>query len=268
LNTTNSFIVLFFPRFAGGKFLSNCLALSRHCVPQDLAAANYLVDHPNDYQYRLDCILKTLPADQESMINWIPQYEFGDLNLYGKVINDWQAGVANYDLNQVTKKIIESGLKTFITTHGSEQELRNLCAVWPNLSIVKLVNHSAFRKISWSLKSDGTQRLDSWVGNYCQTKYNQLAGPSWPDWKSFENTGYDVQLIHNIDPGIQQEILEFYNWKNIDAPSVVFDVDRNYFDQANFLKAVEDLYQWLKFDDFDSNLVGRFWKLYMDLHKL
>lgn len=263
----DNFIIMAFPRFAGGKFLSNCLALSKHCVPQDLTAADYLVDHPDDYQYRFDCILKTLPPDQQSMIHWIPQYEFGDINLYGNIVNDWQSGAANYNLNLVTKKIIKSGLKTFLIAHGGDRQIKNFCKVWPNSSVIKLINHRAFSEISRSLKSKCEHSLDFYAGNYCKYKYDQLAGPDWPDWKSFENVGYDSRLIASIKTNIQEEILEFYNWKNINISSFVFDVDNSYFDRDRFLTAVEALYQWAKFDDFNSNLVGKFWKMYMDLHK-
>jgi hypothetical protein len=38
-------IIIQFPRFAGGKFISNCLALSKHAVPQHSTMAKYLLDN-------------------------------------------------------------------------------------------------------------------------------------------------------------------------------------------------------------------------------
>lgn len=129
MNATNPFVILFFIRFAGGKFLSNCLALSKHCVSQDYQSAEYLLTHPSDYQYRLNCVLKTLPPDQQAMINWISQFEFDDLNLYGNAHKDWRDGIVNQNVNPVTKKIIESGVKTFLTEHSGDIGIRRLYQV-------------------------------------------------------------------------------------------------------------------------------------------
>lgn len=137
---------------------------------------------------------------------------------------------------------------------------------WPGSRIIKLVNHRKFSKISWALKSDHVHDLDFYAGNYCQSKYNELAGPNWPTWEKFEKVGYDVRLIDNIDREIQNEILQFYNWINIHAPCFVFDVDSSYFELSEFLTAVKKLYDWLNFDDFNPDLVGQFWKRYMELH--
>lgn len=262
------FVILFFPRFAGGKFLSNCLALSKHCVPQDHDSAEYLTARPDDYQYRLDRVLKTLPPDRISMINWIPQFEFGDHNLYGDVFQDWEDGVVNKNVNMITKKIIDSGLKTFLTTHGSESGVRQLYQTWPNSPIIKLINHRKFSGISWSLKSDCSHSLDSYAGNYCESKYNQLAGPSWPLWREFEMRGFDPRLCDDCTSDTQREMLQFYNWQDIDGLFSVFDVDNSYFDRDNFLNAMESLYRWLEFDDFNPELVGTFWQAYMRLHQV
>lgn len=268
MTATDSFIILFFPSFAGGKFLSNCLSLSKYCVPQDGTAAAYLLDHLDDYQYRLDCVAKTLPPTQLTMANWISQYEFGERRLYGDIFKDWSDGVPNYELNHITQRIIESNVKTFLTAHGGEQTVANLYHVWPNSSIIKLINHRKFSSISWSLKSDGTVDLDSHAGNYCEHKYSQLAGPDWPSWHEFEQCGFDARALDHLDSAVQEEILDFYNWRNINSKaSAMFDVDNNYFDQQNFLTAVKSLYHWAGFDDFNPELVKLYWRAYINLHR-
>ena len=84
-------IIIQFPRFAGGKFISNCLSLSKHAVPQDKKLAEYLLLHPDDYQFRFDNLVKTLPPPHD-MINWIAQYELGDNQLFGSTHLDWRNG--------------------------------------------------------------------------------------------------------------------------------------------------------------------------------
>ena len=64
-------VIIQFPRFAGGKFISNCLALSKYAVPQDAATARYLLDNPTDYNYRFARVNDTLPKTVGKMKNWI-----------------------------------------------------------------------------------------------------------------------------------------------------------------------------------------------------
>jgi hypothetical protein len=45
-------IIMSFPSFTGGKFISNCLSLSKYACPQDPEAAEYLLKNQNDYDYR------------------------------------------------------------------------------------------------------------------------------------------------------------------------------------------------------------------------
>lgn len=131
-----------------------------------------------------------------------------------------------------------------------------------------MINHRKLSEISRSLKSDCSHTLDSYAGNYCESKYNHLAGPDWPSWHAFEFQGYDPRRCDNCTADIRQEILQFYNWKDIDGPCFVFDVDNSYFDRDNFLSSIESLYQWLGFDDFNSKLIETFWKAYMQLHQV
>ena len=42
-----------FPAYAGGKFISNCLALSKNCMIMDKDSVGYLTEHSLDYEYRL-----------------------------------------------------------------------------------------------------------------------------------------------------------------------------------------------------------------------
>ena len=82
-NSSNP-IIIQFPRFAGGKFISNCLSLSKHAVPQDKTLAEYLLLRPDDYQFRFDNLINTLPPPHD-MINWITYYELGDTQFFGVI---------------------------------------------------------------------------------------------------------------------------------------------------------------------------------------
>ena len=137
--------------------------------------------------------------------------------------------------------------------------------VWPKSTIIKLINHSKFSKISYSLKSTAKKSLEDHSGNYCESKYNILAGHQWPTWTEFESAGYDILKLSEYQ-AVSNEILNFYNWHNLGKETFLFDIDNSIFNKDKFLSAMEELYTNLGFLDFNSNLVEKFWQSYMTLH--
>lgn len=261
----NPFIILSFPRFSGGKFISNCLSLSKHCCPQDYNSACYLLDNPNDYDFRLKAVMSTLPSKQEDMKDWIHKFEFGDQQIYGNAVKHWHRGETT-EMPMFLQKLISSDLRLFLTAHGGDELIRNLYNVWPDSPIIKLINHTSFSKISQQLKSKNEQDLDAYAGNYCKSKYNQLAGPGWPSWDVFESVGYDPRLAPSINSSIQNEMLNFYNWRDINGPIFIVNVDECYFNRDKFLSMIKMLYDWAGLNDFNPELIETFWKAYMTLH--
>ena len=259
-----NFVILNFPRFAGGKFISNCLSLSRYCCPQDPAIARNLLSRPSDYNYRFSSIIRTLPPDRSDMSRWIQHYEFGDVQLYGEAVTQWQHGIS-CPPTELVNQLLDSGLKLFLTSHGGDLAVRNLLIPWPESTVVTLINHVEFSTISKKLKSTDTCSLDEYAGNYCKAKYESLAGEAWPTWSEFESVGYDIDKLqtHHL---VADEISKIYNWQGINARSILFDVDAAMFDKHKFLESMQLLYEKLNLDDFDPELVGKFWQLYMTLH--
>lgn len=260
----NNFIILNFPKFAGGKFISNCLSLSRYCCPQDPTTAEYLLENPLDYEYRFRAIMSTLPPTREKMINWISQYEFGDHRLYGSCVTQWQHGI-NQKPTELVKSLLTANFKLFLTAHGGDTLVRNLLKIWPQSTVIKLINHTKFSTISQKLKSNDSTSLDEYAGNYSKAKYALLSGPSWPTWEEFESVGYDIYQLPNYHNNAD-EISTFYNWKDINNRSILFDVDRSIFNRSCFLSAMKLLYEKLNLTDYNAELVDKFWQSYMALH--
>ena len=259
-----NFIILSFPQFAGGKFISNCLSLSKLVCPQDSNVAKYLLNNPADYDYRLAAVLGTLPRDRRGMRDWIAKFEFGDLQLYGPTVSIWQSGMNKSPTNLVTD-LLTAGFRLFITAHGGDVSVRNILTVWPNSLILQLINHVKFSEISKNLKSDNNKTLRDYAGNYCNEKYSELAGKDWPSWREFDSVGYDIQQLPNY-ASVREEILEFYNWKGINNKTVLFNIDESIFNQTKFLIAMEKLYKQLGLPDYNPELVGIFWRSYINLH--
>jgi len=258
-------VIIQFPRFAGGKFITNCLALSRGCVPQHHDMAGYLLTNPNDYSYRLRCVNNTLPQIND-MSSWIDQYELGDNQLFGPAHVQWRQGDQDRArVNIVTSCLSNSDLKFFIVCHSGPDEILKLLAVWPNAKLILLTNHLKFREISHRLKG-GTGSLDHHAGNYCYSKFELLRGPDWPSWQEFEICNFDTRKLHGYRDEIIEEVNQFYHWHLIDQQPLIFDIDPCIFDRDNFLTSIQNLYQFLGLDDFNPQLIGSFWQSYMDLH--
>lgn len=260
----DNFIIISFPRYAGGKFISNCLSLSKFCCPQDPVAAEYLLTSPADYDYRLNAIMNTLPLCRAEMTKWIDKYEFGDTQLYQQSISQWRNGIDDQP-NALVTRLLKSEFRLFLTAHGGDIAVQKLLKVWPNSTIIKLINHTKFSEISRSLKSTDNKSLDDHAGNYCRSKYLELAGESWPTWDEFESVGYDIRLLNGYE-SVKEEILDFYNCRSINNKTLLFDVDNTIFNRTKFLAAIENLYKQLSLTDYNSELVEVFWQSYMLLH--
>jgi len=243
-------IIMQFTRFAGGKFISNCLALSRHAVPQDAKVGNYLLDNPDDYNYRFKKLLTTLPPSVAEMRNWISKYEFGD---------NQQAPILD--------KLSNSDLNFFLTSHVPESTIE-LLEQWPNAKVIVLTNVRQFTNISYERKNSGETLAEVLyiAGNYCIEKYNLLKSDDWPTWEQFNTALFNVDNLINVPICIVNEISEFYISNQINAIIIGFDIDNCIFDKFKFLSSIENLYNQLGYTDFNPKLVGDFWQQYINLH--
>jgi hypothetical protein len=261
-NSTNATIISF-PAFAGGKFLSNCLALSKDACPQDSNTAEYLLQFPDDYNRRMAAILQTLPTSDQ-MKKW-RSFEFGDRQLYGDAaFSNWLQGTAG-QVNNITQQLCNSNMKFFISDHSMEPS--KLITVWNNATVVKLINSEKFQSIAMRKKhTEVVSDLSQINGNYCRQKYNLLKGKSWPTWTEFDLQGYDVSKCNKVSNRVRYEIEQFYPLPTSRNPVILFNMDSCIFELDKFLSAVQDLYLKLNLLDFQSDLVEQFYKKYISLH--
>lgn len=255
-------VIVSYTAFSGGKFLGNCLALSQYACPQEPSAARYLLRKPDDYDFRLETVLKTLPPS-EKMLDW-RRYEFGDLQLYGPAWEAWRTGLPKPP-NRLTQDICHSGMRFFFTDHSFQPI--NLCGVWSNATILRMINSRKFQKLALQKKNPHEiSDITEIAGNYCEEKYNFLRGDSWPEWQAFEQAGYDSGRVANLDLNVVNEINKFYPMHVIKNPVILFDVDSNYYNRDRFMSSMADLYQLLGLLDYQPTLVSKFYDSYMALH--
>lgn len=258
--------LLQFPAFAGGKFISNCLSLSRGCVPQDKETAKRLIQTPDDYDYRSAVVLSTLPPDQNEMSQWRNRFELGDDSIYGlKSLLTWSSGQADATNDpEFMADLTASGMKFFITAHDGALQVLKLLQIWPRASVIKLTNFYDFQQRAILLKNNSAVDPN---GDYSQHKYEILAGGDWPAWNDFMTAGFDSSKFPGLDDHIRSEIDGFYPWPQITNPVHCFDMDNNIWQWDRFCPALEVLYQQLGLDDFRADLIRPFWQKYRDLHQ-
>jgi hypothetical protein len=274
--STDKMIIVNFPAFSGGKFIMNCLALSKYSTPQDKKITNYLIDNPSDYDYRLNAVLSTLPPP-EDMKNWRQKWEFGDTNFYSGQVSShlyrWKHRLLENNVDQMLTTLISKQICFFMTSHGGITMTEQIVNVWPNARIITLINSEKFWNIAINLKTENKNNIKfvDYAGNECQSKYQQLKGPDWPDWDIFQKCHYNVDKLSTcviIKDSIKKEIKQFYQWHKVKNDTFYIDVDNSFFNTESFLKMISDLYNWIKFDDFNPTLIEQYYQQYISLHHL
>lgn len=283
----DNLIIVWYPQYAGGKFIMNCLALSKHCVPLDVDACNHLLAHPADYNYRLKKVLGTLPA-KEAMKKWLSYecstdefYDFASIHAgedtiesqlvaFNKIHNALDHEASD-KVQQRISKLIDKNLDFFAESRSNSVRFLEYLSYWPNSKIVQLINFENFLSIAFLKKTTNktVPTMSSMCGNECREKYNFLKGNDWPDWEIFEKHHYNIDKTAKyvtISDDIINEIKLFYPWHKIAAPIFNIDVDNTYFDKDKFLTQMKELYSWLGYDDFNETLLSTYYTAYIELH--
>ena len=259
----NNAVIMHFPAYSGGKFIMNCLCLSKYTLMMHNPSIKVLIKDNENYEYRLHKIMTTLPSKIEDMSQWVSKYEFGDIEMYGDQVSRWHIG-ENIVFDENITTIIKSNMKFFITAH-SIGNVNILLEQWNEATVITLINYEIFQKIAFEKKSDSSRSIDN--ANESKIKYNMLAGPQWPIWDTFQHIGYNInKLTKQYPKKILQEICNFYPINNV-KNHLVFNIDDNIYNKDNFLKAMKKLYDDMNFDDFNEILVEKYWKNYIKLHK-
>jgi hypothetical protein len=224
-------ILLIYPKYVGGKFIANCLALSKDCVVQDQQIAHLdLKQNPsnaNYYDFKLKSVLKTLPKF-ENMSDW-GNYEYGCEDLYG-INEDFykENSIANIrdriEQIDIIKVLTNNNKESCLIAHDYRTALKYLL-VYPDAKIIEFKNFDQFRANATRAKS-GT--IDK-------------------DYELARQYHYQDQEFFKLD-------------------SFMIDVDNTFYDWYMFSAMTARMYQYLGFEDFKSGLVHKFWSSYIELH--
>lgn len=151
-------VIVNFPVYAGGKFIINCLSLSKYTHPQ--TSIRHLLAVPDDYSYRFNLVNQSLPP-KDKIRDW-RNFELGNTKYSNPptlVWGDWLQGDRFRVENLVGfDRLEQSGLKFFLVTHGNPA---NLLRRWPAATMIVLENYQKFQRLAISLKSDNLELLEN-----------------------------------------------------------------------------------------------------------
>lgn len=231
-------LIIMFPAYAGGKFISNCLCLSKQFVP---ASVLFDLRKTNDYDYRLSFVITSLPSKNE-MSNWL-KFEFGEHDRNGNF----------YKLAK------EMNLRCIRVSHGFDA---SLLGMWSPCSILKLIKYEKFRHLAYSLKRTNRDYVDE--DN--EARYNFVKGSNWPQYVEFSAVGFDTRKL-KLDRSIKSDIDQFYPLGSTSIETHLFD-QSTIFDKEMFLSEMQKTYIALGLDDFDETITSIFYTKYATLHNI
>jgi len=228
-------IILVYPTYTGGKFIANCLALSRHCVVQSEPLARldlkFKKFDPTYYEFKLKSVMKSLPPI-DNMRNWF-DYEFGCDKLYGihedfYKENNIKTIRERISCNVVLNDILTQGKLSCTITHDYRTLMKQML-IYPQAKIIEFKNFDNFRALAATLKSSKHTLTDN--GYISAREYY-----------------YKDQEFYQLD-------------------SFMIDVDNTFMEWHPFNQMMQELYDYLGFDDYNSELVYKFWVAYTNLHR-
>ena len=240
----NRLILMHFPAYSGGKFIANCLSLSKHTQPMTLQQLDYLSSVQDDYECRLNLVLQTLPA-HDKISEW-QKYEFSDFEFH-KTDNSIK---------------IYNSLDHFRTIHSCSN-IEEWLQLHENIVIITLVNIVKFQKLAYTLK-DPNKKRSIGLDIETQKKYEIVKGDNWPDWKQVESVGYNTSKLQGFSQEVIEEMQNFYPITH--SNHYCFDIDETIFIKNKFMNAMHELYDKLEYDDFNERLIEIYWKKYINLH--
>jgi hypothetical protein len=237
-------ILLVYPKYVGGKFISNCFALSRHCVVQDFKTASMDIKLGQQgfneayYKFKLAAVMKTLPLKQD-MAQW-GQYEYGCDRLYGMDEDFYKnhrishiRDFVNSDTSGIFKLLADNARQSCLITHDYRTLMKYLMVWGSDSPVIEFTEYEKFRATAAKLKS-GTNDY-----SITQTK----------DYKDADSYHHADQTFYQLDS------------------AAILAVDPLFSSWPVFKSSMSRIYTRLGFTDFNADLMQVFYEAYMSLHQ-
>lgn len=156
---SHNIVVLYYPPYAGGKFITNCLGFNERCCP----SIQIDKDHNSEFrsveyylQNKIPSLFKTIPPDQDACKRWI-EYEVSCGDFWGDNAERLTLDPAtiNDKIFAPSKTILDTNYGFLVTHH--EEVYSRTCKTFLNAKTLKLVNYQRFITRALEIKTDPSQ---------------------------------------------------------------------------------------------------------------
>jgi hypothetical protein len=273
---------MYYPGYTGGKFFTNCLALSKHAVVQDsfLAEADIILSENFSTANLIDYVSKKyneLAGSDWPLFDQL--YQITPKHICYDEICSYSVRISKINkLWSIYKKL---------TPNSSYYDFKR------ELSCISLPRDQTLMK-NWRDYEFGcgdffgVDYTDKTEKEIRSTPHNNIINLCIERSKNFFLVAHDYSSsIQKLSVWKNATVIEFQNYikfhdiaktlkyGNRLTPlthsyenSIKFDVDVNYFDETKFIGQIKGIYEILNYDDFNESNLRIFYKKYMELHKI
>lgn len=269
----NNHTVVCYKAGAGGKFLINCLGMSRYAVLQDHRLAQRQLDGDlSSWDKYQDLIARI----QNTGDNW-QDLGLGDGALFVDLDYEQKSylDASNFSWHPVIRRLADSRLE-FFTGANTYNKLDRILKVWPKSKVLFVVNPDNFLttvrpryhyRESWTIWRN--IRGDSWpqhppyfkddLLSISQSVLQELKNQFGPEFESIS-----IRLKDSVAVTHEKNLEKHYRHETSQTNSC-HEWDCDWFlDKDRFLDEIDRLYQWIGYDDFNHTWVEEFYLAWID----
>lgn len=274
---TPNIIIAAYISGGGGKCILNCLGLSRHMVLQDSTLAQQQLAGQLTTHDKKNLLISRLEASRQHSV-W-HDLRLGCEQLFGikelSYDNNYTQVPESFLFNSVIAELSDSDLRFGLVEHNYTR-LEKKIRLWTNATVILFYNEIDFIK---SNRPDWTP-----INIRLQEFWESVRGPDWPN-----QPPVTFSELAQLDPFVQQELKELFDNEILEYlyPDHVLGAIKhqdqltknrvmltntcltwncNWFaTEELFIHNMKELYQQLKFDDFDPNAVSAYYTRWYDI---
>jgi len=205
--SSKNIIIVYYPNYAGGKFVINCLRFNTNfcpSIPLLRDQGNEFLSASQQLTHKIDHIFATLPPDKASCRQW-GSYELQCGDFWGH--NAETLVGLDFDLPEPSKEILDNH-HAFLIAHTSDilAQVRNK---FTNAKVIKLVNYERFRACAVKLKMGSPpprgRILDQITADVCFDMSTVFV------WEKFYQELKRCVELFGYQPEFDQRLKDYYN---------------------------------------------------------
>lgn len=255
LCNTDNLIIVRYPRWAGGKFLINCLGLSNGAVLQDAGLAKKDINGQLSIQDKFNILVERVHNTPAS--KWY-DLMMGCQNLFGFSEMDISADLSldQLHINPVIFNLINTDRKFFIVCHN-QSRYQVMKKLFPLAKTIVFKNAKKFVQT----RSESPEIHMHW---------NHIKETHWPSVppKLVQDFNFLPDLIKQDlvkhFPDFIDKLIDSTDYEEFDEVTT-FNWDTNwYFSADTTVNQLQNLYFYFGLSDFDQNLITNFYNLWRD----